>query len=188
LITSINNQEEIELVKKYSDKGIEIRHVRDALSPSFTLSNKAFLFTIEKIGEGKMGNNCLSSNDKLNLNYYNTVFENLWKQGIDIKDRIKDIDKGNYSNVEIIPNQAESEKLFGEVFKCAAENEISILLSSATAFLRIESENGFKCLEELASRGIKVKVLIPLKNELPAEIKQFIPKYKKIEFRHMQIR
>ena len=40
-----------------------------------------------------MGNNCLSSNDKLYLNHYNTVFENLWKQGINIKDRIKDIER-----------------------------------------------------------------------------------------------
>ena len=53
-ITSLNNKKDIELVKSYIDKGIEIRHVKDLLTNSFALSDKAFLFTIEKIEKGKM--------------------------------------------------------------------------------------------------------------------------------------
>ena len=85
-ITSINDKKDIELVKTFMDKGIEIRHVKDLLTGNFALSDKAFLFTIENMEEGKMVTNILSSNDKLYINHYKTVFENLWKQCIDVRE------------------------------------------------------------------------------------------------------
>ncbi len=72
--------------------GIKIRHVKDLLTDSFALSDKSFLFTIENVEEGKMITNVLSSNDKLYLDHYDVIFENLWKKGIDIQDRIKEIE------------------------------------------------------------------------------------------------
>lgn len=85
-ITSLNKKDDIELVKKYNDVGIQIRHVKELSTSNFALSDKTFSFTIEKIEKGKMTTNVLSSNDKLYLNYYNMVFENLWKRGIDINE------------------------------------------------------------------------------------------------------
>ncbi|HEY0579552.1 MAG TPA: HAMP domain-containing sensor histidine kinase, partial [Candidatus Nitrosocosmicus sp.] len=117
--------------------------------------------------------------------HFHSIFENLWKKGIDVKYRIKDIEEGNYTNVEIIPNQAESGKLFIELFKYT-KNEILMVLSSGAAFLRIENENGFKGVDELASKGIKVKILIPLRIELQDKINLFKTKYPNIEFRYLQ--
>ena len=65
-ITSLKNKKDIELVKSYLDKGVSVRHVKDQITNNFALSDKSFLFSIEKIGEeGKMVNNILSSNDRL---------------------------------------------------------------------------------------------------------------------------
>ena len=86
-----------------------------------------------------MATNVLSSNDKLYLDYYNKVFENLWKKDIDINERMKDIEKGTFVNVEIIPNREESIKVFTELFK-DAKKEILIILSSANAFFRIDDD------------------------------------------------
>ena len=162
-ITSLNKEEDIELVKKYNDEGIEIRHAKELSTSNFALSDKTFLFTIEKIEKGKMATNVLSSNDKLYLDYYNKVFENLWKKGIDINERMKDIEKGTFVNVEIIPNREESIKVFNELFK-DAKKEILIILSSANAFFRIDDNIGFKEIEDLSYSGVKAKILIPLQN------------------------
>ena len=54
---------------------------------------------MEKMEEGKMVTNLLSSNDVLYRDHYNTIFKELWKTGIDAKSRIKDIEEGRYINV-----------------------------------------------------------------------------------------
>ena len=68
------------MVKSYVNNGIEVRHVDDLLTNSFALSDKTFLFTIEQIEKGKFGNNVLYSNDRLYIDHYDAVFENLWKR------------------------------------------------------------------------------------------------------------
>ena len=183
-ITSINNNKDTELVKTFLDEGMMVRHVKDLSSTYFALSDKMLLFTIEKI-EGQMVTNIINSIDALYINHFYSIFENLWKKGIDVKDRIKDIEEGNYANVEIIPNPKESLKFATELYDIA-KNEILIMLSSAAAFFRMENNIGFKTFENLAYNGIKVKILIPLRIELQDEINLFKTKYPKIEFRNLQ--
>ena len=76
-ITSINNKKDVELVKTFIHKGIKIRHVKDLLTINFALSDNAFLFSIEKMKEEKMVTNILNSHDKLYIDHYDVVFENL---------------------------------------------------------------------------------------------------------------
>ena len=92
-LTSLNNKEDIGLVKKFMDDGIEVRHVKDLLISNFALSDKTFLFTVEKIEGKKMITNIISSNETLYINHYNTIFESLWKKSIDINDRIMAIEE-----------------------------------------------------------------------------------------------
>ena len=127
----------------------------------------------------------MGSNDKLHLDHYDLVFENLWKRGIDINDRINDIKKGNFANVEIIPNREESIKIFKDLFN-SAKKEILIILSSANAFFRIDDNIGFKEIEKLTYHGVKAKILIPLQIDLQNNINQVIKRHPKIEFRYMQ--
>ena len=183
-ITSINSNKDIELVKTFLDEGMMVRHVKDLSSTYFALSDKMLLFTIEKI-EGQMVTNMINSIDALYINHFYSIFENLWKKGVDVKDRIKDIEEGNYANVEIIPNPKESLKFATELYNIA-KNEILIMLSSAAAFFRMENNIGFKTFENLTHNGIKVKILIPLRIELQDEINLFKTKYPKIEFRNLQ--
>ena len=56
--------------------------------------------------------NVISSNDKLYLNHYDTIFENLWKKGIDVQERIREIEEGYIFNIETIPNPIESLKFY----------------------------------------------------------------------------
>ena len=159
-ITSLKNKKDVDLVKSHIDNGINIRHVKDLLTDSFALSDKSFLFTIENVEKEKLITNVLSSNDKLYLDHYDTVFETLWKKGIDIDERIKEIEEGHYVDVDLIPNPKESLKIFQEIYN-SVKSEVLLLLSSANAFFRIENNNDFYACEKLTHQGITVKVLIP---------------------------
>ena len=41
-----------------------------------------------------MVTNIINSIDTLYINHFYSIFENLWKKGVDVKDRIKDIEEG----------------------------------------------------------------------------------------------
>jgi len=181
-ITSLKNKKDIDLVKSHIDDGVKIRHVKELLADSFALSDKSFLFTIENVEEGKKIANVLSSNDKLYLDHYDIVFENLWKKGIDIEDRIKEIEKGYNFTIETISNSIESLKFSKELLQ-AVKEEMLIMLASSSSFFRMEKNIGISVLENLADQNIKVKVLIPSQIELHDKINQIRQKYAKIDFR-----
>ena len=184
-ITAINNNKDIELAKSFLDEGINVRHVKSIPLPSFALSDKMLISTIEKMEGGRMVTNLLSSNDTLYLNHYGAIFKELWKTGIDAKSRIRDIEEGHYINVEIMPNPKESIRFVAELNKSAKE-EILILLSSENGFLRTEKSGGLNLLNELASKGTKVKVLTPSEFSIMGKIDQIKSKYRHIEFRSLQ--
>ena len=178
----MKNKKDIDLVKSHIDDGVKIRHVKELLADSFALSDKSFLFTIENVEEGKKIANVLSSNDKLYLDHYDIVFENLWKKGIDIEDRIKEIEKGYNFTIETISNSIESLKFSKELLQ-AVKEEMLIMLASSSSFFRMEKNIGISVLENLADQNIKVKVLIPSQIELHDKINQIRRKYSKIDFR-----
>ena len=160
-ITSINDINDIELVKIFLNEGIKIRHIYNVPFVSFVLSNSFFASTIQKMDKTRIITSLLASNDSSYLEHYNAIFEEQWKTGVDAEDRIKDIEKGRYVNIKIIPNSKESIKLIYELFD-KVKYEVLIILPSLNGFFRTEKSYGFKTLNELASKGIKVKVLSPL--------------------------
>jgi two-component system, OmpR family, sensor histidine kinase VicK len=185
-ITSIYNKNDIELVSVFLNEGIKVRHVKSVPFSSFALSDKLLNSTMEKMKEGRMVTNLLSSNDPLYRDHYSTIFKELWKTGIDAKSRIKDIEEGRYISVDIMPNPKESMRFVSELNK-SAKKEILVLLSSENGFIRTERNGNFSLLNKLASKGIIVKVLIPSKfiNE-DKVIDQIKSKYHFIEFRNLQ--
>jgi hypothetical protein len=48
--------------------------------------------TIEKMKGGKMGQTFLISNEPLYINHFNSLFEEIWKNGIDAKVKMKSIE------------------------------------------------------------------------------------------------
>ena len=113
------------------------------------------------------------------------LYLKIYGRGIDIHDRIKDLEKGYNLNIETIPNPKESLKFYKEMLQ-KTNKEILIILASSSAFFRIEKNIGYNTLEELSYHNIKVKVLIPLKTELKDQINYIKTKYPRIEFRTLQ--
>ncbi|MGN6630157.1 MAG: sensor histidine kinase [Candidatus Nitrosocosmicus sp.] len=182
-ITSLNNKKDIELVKSYIEKGIEVRHIKELLTNSFSLSDKAFLFPIGKIEEkGTREHSILISNDKSYLSYYDDLFENLWKKGIDIHTRLNDIEEGHHIEIDVISNPKESINLIAEKINFA-KKEILLILSSINSIDRIESNNHFDILQRLTFKRIKIRVIIPSNSKLQYKIYELQSKYPNIEFR-----
>jgi signal transduction histidine kinase len=184
-ITSINNKEDIGIVKLLLHEGIIVRHVFDMPVVSFILSNRYFASTIEQLGVTKDLASVLISNDPLYLDYYHKVFDKLWDNGIDAESQIEDIEKGSHVIMKIIPSPQESLTLTNELFS-HSKNEILIILHSINGVMRTERAGGFRFLDELGSNSVKVKVLTALDFTNRDKIDGLKLNYPSIEFRSLQ--
>ena len=116
-ITNIDN-DNVELAKLYLDSGIQIKHVKNLPPMSFVVSDKEMAVTIEKMEGGRVINSLLSSNEPLYVKHFASIFEELWRNGIDAKSRIRDIEDGiETEGIEIIQNPTESLKIAYDIVK-----------------------------------------------------------------------
>ena len=111
---------------------------------------------------GKMSQSFLISNDPLYTIHFNSAFEELWKNGIDAEDRIRDIEVGaEWADVEVIPMSSRAKDLYLNLVK-KAEKEIIIMFPTTNAFIRQKNMGVIKFSEEAArERNVKVRILMP---------------------------
>src|SRR5215469_5806933 len=160
-ITHID-KENLNLVNVFLKAGIQIRHVRNMLPMNFGVSDKEMAGTIEKMEGGKMSQTFLISNEPLYINHFNSLFEEIWKNGIDAIVRIKAIEEGvDSEGIKIIQEPLEVQKLVFSLIQKANE-EILVMYSTANAFHRQERAGKIQLLKEAATeRGVKVRILTP---------------------------
>jgi signal transduction histidine kinase len=160
-ITSVN-KESLNLVNIFLDSGIQVRHIKNMPPISFGVSDKEMAITIEKMEDGKMSRSFLISNDPLYAIHFNSVFEELWKNGIDAEDRIRDIEAGaEWADVEVIPMSSRAKALYVNLVK-KAEKEIIIMFPTTNAFIRQKNMGVIQFSEEAArERNVKVRILMP---------------------------
>ncbi|MGC2575887.1 MAG: hypothetical protein WA364_30660, partial [Candidatus Nitrosopolaris sp.] len=160
-ITHID-KENLNLVKIFLKVGIEIRHVKNMPPMNFGVSDKEMAGTIEKMEGGSMSQNFLFSNEPLYIDHFNSLFNEMWKNGIDAKMRVKAIEDGvDSGGIEIIQDPVKIQKLaFGLIQ--TAKIEILVMFSTANAFHRQEHTGGIRLLNEAATeRGVKIRILTP---------------------------
>ncbi len=168
-ITSIDSTN-VELAKLYVNYGIQLKHVKNLPPMSFGISDKEMGVTIEKMESGQIINSFLLSNEPLYLKHFASIFEELWKNGIDASERIKDIEEGNDSqDIEIIQNPDEIQMRGFELVKFAT-NEILLLVPTSNAFHRLEHVGATDFLNEAAERGIRIKILTPMDDLIKKEL------------------
>ena len=132
-ITHID-KDSLDLVKIFLNAGMQIRHIKSLTHMDFSVDNKNFSATIDKMEGGELMGSLLTSNEPAYIIHYNSVFEEIWKKGIDAKDRVIEIEEGiDQSNIEIIQNPEESIKRSHEIIK-SAKQEVLRIFSSVNAF------------------------------------------------------
>jgi signal transduction histidine kinase len=160
-------KENLNLVKVFLQTGIEMRHIKNLPPLSFGISEKEVAITIGKMEGGNASQSFLISNEPSYLNHFNSLFEELWNDGVDAKDRIRDIEEGTESaNIEIIENPKESIKLAYHLIK-SAEKEVLVLLSTANTFRRQVRMGGIDILREaIAEHAVNVRILVPFDEQI----------------------
>jgi two-component system sensor histidine kinase VicK len=156
------DKENLNLVRLFLNAGVQVRHAKHMPPMNFGVSDKEMAATIEKMEGGKMSQSFLISNEPLYINHFNSLFDEIWKNGIDAKGRIKAIEEGvDSEGIEIIQDPMEIQKLAFRLVQTAIE-EILVMYSTANAFHRQEYAGGVQLLKEAATeRGVKVRILTP---------------------------
>ena len=118
-ITLVKRTDKARGARVFLRAGIQIRHIKNLPPMSFGVSDKEIAATIEKMEGGTMVQSLLLSKEPAYINHFNSIFEELWDQGIDAADRIRDIEGGtDLPDLEIIQNPREGiERAWGYVKK-----------------------------------------------------------------------
>jgi two-component system, OmpR family, sensor histidine kinase VicK len=156
------NKESIELVRKFLELGVKIRHVKNLTPISFAVGEHELNATLSEMIGGKMVENLLTSNEPIYVRLFTSMFEELWREGVDAEYRIRDVEEGvNVAEIEIIQNPVDAIDRCWNLAK-SANKEIDTLFSSTNAFKR-QAEMG--ALQELknASEGrqVAVRLMVP---------------------------
>ena len=172
-ITNISCKEDAGLAKLFLDIGIKIRSVRNLPPLNFVVTDKVFFSNAEKISRNedrKTINSLFSSNDGLYITQYKTVFEELWKNGIDAIDIIEDIERGlDAEMVDVISRSTNAENTYLDLLN-SANKEIMLMLPTTNAFLRQHKIGLIDSITGAAKdRCVKVRLLVP-KSKNTAEL------------------
>jgi two-component system sensor histidine kinase VicK len=177
-LTTIS-RDNINLIKRFLDLGLEIRHLNQLTILNFAISKKVLNATIEKLEAGKMIQSMITSNEPAYLKHFMFIFEELWKNSIDARGQIRNLEEGHeLANVYVIPNPEESLRKAWTLIG-SAKQEVLLLFATASAFRRQVQMGGLQVLlQTIQENHATVRILIPDDESaahLVAQINRLLP-------------
>jgi two-component system, OmpR family, sensor histidine kinase VicK len=173
---TIIDESNMKLAKIILDVGIQIRHVRNLPPVSFTLSDKEIAVTIEKMEAGKLAQSVLLSNEPAYISHFLSIFEELWKNGINAVDRIKDIEAGaDLADIEVIQSSSRAKELYLDLINSAAK-EILLVFPTAAGLVRQQKIGIVQLCQAVKERNVSIRILTPV-HESTAQIVQDLRNY-----------
>jgi two-component system sensor histidine kinase VicK len=166
-------RDSIDLVKKFLKEGIQVRHVKNLTPMNFAVDNKRFHATIDKMEEGRIMDSLLVSNEPAYISHYYSIFEKLWKNGVDAIERIKDIEAGvDLTDIEVIPSSARAQDLYLDIVKSTKE-EILWIFPTINAFIRQDKMGAIpSAIQAGRERNVKVRILVPANSSVEQKVRQ----------------
>ena len=160
-VTNIDNHNTIDIAKIYLDYGIEVKHIKNLPPMSFGISDKEIAVTIEKMEGGRVVQSLLISNEPLYLKHFSSIFEELWRNGTDAADRIRELEQGiEPARIEIIETPRKAVELAHNLVK-AAKYEVLRIYPSLNAFRRQVRIGAMHLFRGVVQNGVKVRILVP---------------------------
>ena len=196
LVTTITDKDSIDLVRIFLEAGAKVRHVKNLPLMDFAVDNKYFHATIRKEA-GRLNQTHLLSNEPAYVEHFKSIFEELWKNGIDATERIKDIDAGaNLADIEVIPKASRARELYFQLLKDATE-EVLLLFPTVNAFTRLEkivaslllsnAELRTTTVASTIEKNVKVRILIPFNQLIEQKMQHFKnSSHNNIEIRYIE--
>ena len=181
------NEESIDLTKIFVNLGMKIRHVKSLTPMNFAVGDKELNATVESMEGGKMVRSLLTSNEPIYVKHFSSIFEELWNNGIDADDRIRDIEEGiDPAEIEIIRNPREGIKRAWSMTKIAKE-EVLIMFSTSNVLRRQIQMGGLQLLKEVSEKyGVRVRLLIPADEHITSITKELKSTSPQIDIRSIE--
>jgi signal transduction histidine kinase len=152
---------------------MQVRHIKNMPPLNFGVSDKEVAITVEKMEGGKMSQKFLLSNEPLYVSHFNSIFEELWRNGVDAAGRIRDIEAGvDLADIEVIPSSKRAQEVYSNIVKSAAE-EILWIFPTTNAFIRQEKIGDIQLAKQAAKeRNVKVRILVPVNSLIEQKLQQ----------------
>ncbi|HYF98621.1 MAG TPA: HAMP domain-containing sensor histidine kinase [Candidatus Saccharimonadales bacterium] len=174
-ITGLSCEEDVNVAKLFMDLGIKIRSIRNLPPLNFLVTDNVFFSNAGKIDHDrnrKIIKQLFTTNDVLYINQYKTIFEELWRNGIDAADIIEDIKRGlDNERVDIIQRSNNAETEYLDLLK-SANREIMLILPTVNALQRQWKLGMFELITQAAiNRNVNTRILIPSNKKTESFIK-----------------
>ena len=156
------SKEDISLVQRFMALGMEVKHLR--YTPlNFSVTNKEFNFTISnQAADDSKTPNVLISNELPYIKQFNSLFEELWSQGVNAAGRIIEIEKGIEPDFfEVINEKNKAAELLLSLSKLAKE-EVLFLLPNDKALVRMKKLGVLDALQKASLEGVDVRLICPV--------------------------
>jgi signal transduction histidine kinase len=162
MITSITDKDNANLVRKFLDIGVHIKHATNMPPIDFAISDKEMIATIEKSEGGEGIKSLLVSNEYPYISHFLSIFEELWRDGTDARDRIQAIQEGREPETfEVIADQIKAAQILVDLSKSARE-EALFLLPNDNAMIMVDKLGIIGYLMKASQNGSTVKIICPL--------------------------
>jgi two-component system, OmpR family, sensor histidine kinase VicK len=205
-ITNIDSRDSLDLIRIFLDAGIKVRHVKNLPPMSFGVSDKEIAATIEKMEGGKASQSFLVSNEQSYVDHFNSIFNELWRNGIDAIERIKDIEAGaDLADIEVIPKVSRARELYFRLLKDTT-HEVLLLFPTVNAFVRQERIITKSLLlsntelrlpittaattetkaAHMVERNVKVRILMPYDQMIEQKVQNLKSSHNNIEIRYIE--
>ena len=172
-LTSIDDKESANLVEIFLQSGMQVRHIKNMPPLNFGVSDKEVALTVEKMEGGKLSQSFLISNEPLYVNHFNSLFEQLWKNGIDGADRIRDIEAGvDLADIEVIPSSARAQGLYLDIVKISFRGNIMDIPYYQCFYSSREDWSIQLAKQAAKERNVKVRILVPANSLIEQNIQQ----------------
>src|SRR5438093_10820241 len=177
-------KDSVNVVKKFLRLGVEIRHVKNLAPINFAVSKHGLIATVEEMNGEGIVQNLLASNEGPYIKHFSSMFEQLWKEGIDARYRIKDIEeKVGIAEIEIIRNPVDSVARGWDMVR-SARKEVNIMFSSTNALKRQIEMGALPLLKKASERqNVSIIMLLPSADKSEQLIEQTKSNVPKIDIR-----
>jgi hypothetical protein len=106
-ITTIYKDSNIGLVKLFLEIGVQVRHIRGLPAMGFSVESRHFYATIEDFEKGSVLF-LPTGNEPSYVNHFMSIFEEMWKNAVDAKDAMRNVEDG------LDPNELEPHTPYNE--------------------------------------------------------------------------
>jgi two-component system sensor histidine kinase VicK len=187
-VTNIGDNQDgrlFEVIKRFMNLGMEIRHVPIIPPMSFDMSGKEMNLTVESMRGGSLNASAIFTSEPAFVEQFAAIFEELWNRGIIAVDRIKEIESETKTFIDIIQDPAEIQRRY-QGLVASAKKQVLLFLPTTTAYRREEKIGIFESLEEAAARGTDIRILLPTDKEIEEKIQEKMKSKKGFEVRKIK--